>query len=170
MNQLFNRAAQYFRKNSVVVILVGGVVLFVFGKQVNKLFAWIRSRFQGAVINKSVVNAVADDSGTSPATVSQVVREETCQGVADAVYSALHENFFGFLPSSIFGSKNDLDTVVDELNSLKNGTEAKYVSSYYYQKYGSRLKAELTSDTSKFINILAAGVSSIRPEIWNNLN
>jgi hypothetical protein len=170
MNRFFSSISQGFKRKPVVYIVVCAVVVWIFGKQLNKLLVWFRSRLQGSVISSSVKKKVAQDSGTSVDTVEKNVRVETCKGVASAVFAAMHEQYFGFLPRSWFGSKQDGDEIVKELNSLANGLEAKYASSYYFEKYQSRLKDEILTYSNKLINSFVSGYKDIRPEIWNNLN
>jgi len=136
------------------------VVLWVFGKQLGKLLTFLRSRLQGSVITSSVQKKVAADSGTTVKTVAAQVRQEFCKGVASAVFAAMHEKPLGFLPRGIFGSTEDEKEIKKELNSLENGLEAKFVSSYYAEKYGQRLKG---------LVIKYVGYTDIRAEIWNNI-
>jgi hypothetical protein len=165
MNPLLGKLAGGVSKIKWKVVFLVGlalVVFFVFGKQLNKLLAWVRSRFQGAVVTKSVTEKTAQNSGTSADTVKKLVRQETCKGVASAVFAALHTKALGFLPRAWFGSTEDEDEVVRELNSLQNGMEASFTASYYFEKYQARLKDLCVKYVDNY--------RSIRAEIWNNLN
>ena len=170
MKQFFLNIAGKFKRKPLLYGGLAVVVLWVFGKELRKLFDWIRHRVESKATTKSVREKVAQDSGSSSKTVVATVREETCKGVASAVFAAMHEKYFGFIPRSWVGSKEDGDEVVKELNSLKNGLEAKYVSSYYFEKYGERLRPKIISMESSAINFFEAGIKSIRPEIWNNIS
>src|SRR4051812_41888609 len=117
MMKLFTGLASKFKAKPF--LFIGGAIalLWIFGKQFNKLLSFFRSRLQGSVVASSVKKKVAQDSGTSVDTVKTNVREETCKGVASAVFAALHEKPWGFLPRSFFGSTEDESEVVAECNS-----------------------------------------------------
>lgn len=171
MIKFFSGLAGKVKAKPFLFIGLAVVVFWVFGKQVNKLLAWVRGRFQGAVISKDVQKKVAQDAGTSTETIEKNVRIETCKAVASAVYAALHEKPFSFLPRSIFGSVEDEDEIVSQCNSLKNGLEAKYMSSYYFEKYQIRLRGLLIKYVGTGLNSLGtSSYKDIRPEIWNNIN
>jgi hypothetical protein len=138
--RLFTGLASKFKAKPFLFIGGAIVLLWIFGKQFNKLLSFFRGRLQGSVVTTSVNKKVAQDSGTTVETVKASVREETCKGVASAIFAALHEKPWGFLPRSFFGSTEDESEVVSECNSLKNGLEAKFMSSYYFEKYQNRLK------------------------------
>ena len=170
MRQLFSKISSGFKTKPFLYIGGSVVILWIFGKELRKLLDWVRHHVESKATTKSVREKVAQDSGSSAKTVVATVREETCKGVAQAVFAAMHEKYFGFIPRSWVGSKEDGDEVVKELNSLKNGLEAKYVSSYYFEKYAERLRPKIISMDSSAINFFEAGIKSIRPEIWNNIS
>ena len=95
MKQLFSKISSGFKTKPFLYIGGCVVILWIFGKELRKLLDWLRHRVESKATTKSVQNKVAQDSGTSTKTVTAQVREETCKGVASAIFAAMHEKFCG---------------------------------------------------------------------------
>lgn len=160
MKKIAAKISSSKNKYVVIAVLLG---ILVFWSQIGKLLTFFRNRLTGMVNDTDTIKAVANDTGLSSTTVKQTIRIETCKGVAETCHAMLHEKPLGFIPVSWFGSVENETGLLKQLNSLKNGNEAKYVSSYYYQKYQERLKPLLYKYMDAFY-------SKIIPEIKNNLS
>lgn len=139
-----------------------GVVVIL--SQFARIMTFLRNRFTSGVVTNDILKRVANDTGASVSTVAGLVRTDYCKGVASTIFQALHEKPLGFLPRSWFGSTEDEETIVNELRKLKNGKEAAFLSSYYFEKYQKRLKSEIY----KFLS--STDLAAIPNEIKNNLN
>lgn len=151
-------------KKKIAVYLSIGVGVLVFWSQIARVLTFIRTRITGKVVTTDVMKKVAAETGSSVKTISSTVRQEYCKGVAGSVFAMLHEKPLGFLPRSWFGSVENEAGIIKELNTLQSANEARFVSSYYFEKYSERLKTLLV----KYLS--TSDMNEVRMEIKNALS
>ena len=163
MGKIFAPIVAMFKNKKpaeLVVLAVLGLLLF---KHAGKLASWVRERFQGSIARGSALSEAASETNVSRSQIQASVRESFLQGLAETLHGNLHDKPLGFL-NSWFGTFEDEDAVIENLNKVAGVSEARFLSIYYFQKYNESLLDQVQSAMDNSYR------KKIRAVVYNSLS